>query len=129
MLLEAGFLDLVEQRRVEGAEWIFPNLPTNKYGSRSARLSRVANDYLDEIGLSDRELVYHSFRHTGRRVLRGKVANEIGDLLFGHANGSVSERYGRGFELATLRDAVRQIAYLEVDWQAFIGRLRGLNHS
>jgi integrase len=119
-LLEAGFLDMVNARRAEGAEWLFPELEANAYGSRTQRLSRVLNDFLDAIGLSDPELVFYSFRHTGKRAVRGKVLREIVDLLFGHADGSVSTLYGRGAEMTVLRDAVEKIQYPSVDWQPVI---------
>ncbi|MFV0625369.1 DUF6538 domain-containing protein [Sphingomonas sp. ac-8] len=120
LLIEAGFLDLVERRREEKAAWLFPELQANKYGSRTQRLSRVINDFLDDIGLSDPELVFHSFRHTGKRAIRGKVQTDIVDLLFGHADGSVSTKYGRGAEMQTLHDAIAKLVYPEVDWKAFI---------
>ena len=85
VLFEAGFFDLVSKRRTEGAEWLVPELDPNKYGNRTQPLSRVINDFLDTIGLSDPELVFHSFRHTGKRAIRGKVTSEIVDLLFGQA--------------------------------------------
>ncbi|MFD1036401.1 hypothetical protein ACFQ15_17335 [Sphingomonas hankookensis] len=78
-LLEASFLDMANARR---AEWLFPELEANAYGSRTQRLSRVLNDFLDAIGLSDPELVFYSFRHTGKRAVRRKVLREIVDLLF-----------------------------------------------
>ncbi|TCP99584.1 site-specific recombinase XerD [Sphingomonas sp. PP-F2F-A104-K0414] len=123
-LLEAGFLDMVAARRAEGTEWLFPELETNKYGSRTQRLSRVMNDFLDAIGLSDPELVFYSFRHTGKRAVRGKVAKEIVDLLFGHADGSVSTLYGRGAAMTVLRDAIEQIQYPAVDWKPVVTMAR-----
>ncbi len=124
ILIEAGFLDLVAKRRDEGADWLFPELDTNKYGSRTARLSRVMNDFLDDTGLSDPELVFHSFRHTGKRAIRGKAPADIVDLLFGHANGSVSTLYGRGADMQVLRDAVAKISYPDVDWPNVIKRMK-----
>ena len=120
ILIEARFLDLVAKRRAEGAEWLFPELEANKYGSRTQRLSRVINDFLDEIGLSDPELVFHSFRHTGKRAIRGKAPGEIVDLLFGHADGSVSSKYGRGADMRTLHDAIGKVGYPEVNWKQVI---------
>ncbi|MDR6145879.1 integrase [Sphingomonas sp. SORGH_AS870] len=122
ILIKAGFLDLVAKRRNENAEWLFPELDTNKYGSRTQRLSRVMNDFLDSIGLSDPELVFYSFRHTGKRAIRGKAPAEIVDLLFGHANGSVSTHYGRGADMQVLRDAIKKINYPEVDWDRVVQR-------
>ncbi|MBB5712292.1 site-specific integrase [Sphingomonas xinjiangensis] len=124
ILIEAGFLDMVAKRRDEGAEWLFPELGTNKYGSRTQRLSRVMNDFLDQIGLSDPELVFYSFRHTGKRAIRGKANKEIVDLLFGHADGSVSTQYGRGADMAVLRDAIEKISYPDVDWARVIENAR-----
>ena len=124
VLIEAGFLDLVSKRRAESVDWLFPELEPNKHGNRTQRLSRIINDHLDAIGLSDPELVFHSFRHTGKRAIRGKVAGEIVDLLFGHADGSVSSKYGRGAEMRTLREAIEKISYPEVDWDRVIATVR-----
>jgi integrase len=124
ILIEAGFLDLVAKRKGEGEKWLFPDLNTNKYGSRTQRLSRVMNDFLNDIGLSDPELVFYSFRHTGKRAIRGKAPAEIVDLLFGHANGSVSALYGRGADIQVLRAAVEKISYPEVDWTAVIENMK-----
>ena len=120
ILLRAGFLDMVADRQNEGAEWLFPEPEVNKYGSRTQRLSRVVNDFLDAIGLSDPELVFYSFRHTGKRAIRGKANKEIVDLLFGHADGSVSTQYGRGAEMTVLRDAIEKISYPDVNWDLVI---------
>lgn len=116
-LIKAGFLDYVEERRQAGDEWLFPELEANKHGKRTARLSRVLNDFLDDIGLDDEELVFYSFRHSGKRDIRGKVLGEIVDLLFGHADGSVSSKYGRGADMRTLHDAICQLRYSDVPWQ------------
>ena len=116
VLIGAGFLDFVAKRKAEGAQWLFPELKPNKHGSRTARLSRVLNDFLDAIGLSDPELVFYSFRHTAKRAIRGKVDREIVDLLFGHADGKVSSKYGRGAAMDVLRDGVEKITFPEVDW-------------
>ncbi len=124
IIIEAGFLDLVAKRKGEGKKWLFPKLNTNKYGSRTQRLSRVMNDFLNNIGLSDPELVFYSFRHTGKRAIRGKAPAEIVDLLFGHANGSVSALYGRGADMQVLRAAVEKISYPEVDWTAVIEKMK-----
>lgn len=126
ILIEAGFVEMVEHRRNEGAEWLFPELAINKYGSRTQRLSRVMNDFLDQIGLSDPELVFYSFRHTGKRAIRGKANKEIVDLLFGHADGSVSTHYGRGAEMSVLCDAIEKISYPEVDWALVINNAKRL---
>jgi integrase len=123
-LKAAGFLDLVAARKEQGADWLFPELPTNRYGNRAQRLSRVLNDWLDSIGLSDPEHVYHSFRHTVRRVLRGRVDRDIVDLIAGHSDGSVGSRYGRGAALEPLKEAVAKIEYPEVAWDVVIQRAR-----
>jgi integrase len=114
----------VRRRRDEGAEWLFDDLTTDKYGSRTKRLSRVINDWFDAIGLSDPELVYHSFRHTVRRVLRGRADRDLVDLIAGHSDGSVGSKYGRGAALEPLRDAIGLIDYPEVDWLPVVTRAR-----
>ncbi|MBB3910914.1 hypothetical protein [Sphingomonas desiccabilis] len=68
----------------------------------------------------DPELVFYSFRHAGKGAIRGKANKEIVDLLFGHADGSVSTQYGRGADMVVLRDANEKIGYPDVEWARVI---------
>ncbi|OYD77459.1 UNVERIFIED_ORG: integrase [Burkholderia sp. CF145] len=94
-LVQLGWLDYVESRRSAGSsEWLFPDLSTNQYEKRGAVFSNWFNAYLRKsIGIENREVVYHSFRHTFQAFgeLSG-VSDQVIKELIGHAPDS---RYGR----------------------------------
>lgn len=76
---------------------------------------------MDEIGLTDKRKVFHSFRHTVKRVLRdAKVDKTLRDTLQGHAISDVAERYGldeegSGISLRVLHGAILDLAYPGLD--------------
>ena len=126
LLLRAGFDELVERRRLEGADWLFPDLTPNKYGHRTARVSRLFATYLEDLGITDDEKVFHSFRHSVRRILRRPGLEEIVDLICGHSDGKVGRRYGRGADMRPLNDVIQLIDHKGPDWDKVIARGRQL---
>jgi hypothetical protein len=65
----------------------------------------------DECGIEDESKVFHSFRHTFKRMTRDAgISEEMHDALTGHANkGSVGRGYGAGFSIKPLADAVARL--------------------
>ncbi len=124
ILLRAGFLDFVERRRTEGAEWLFPDLKANKNGKRTYRVSRLFARYLEDLGITDDEKVFHSFRHSVRRNLRGRAPEEIVDLICGHSDGKVGRRYGRGADMRPLREVIERIDLGGPDWDKVVAQGR-----
>ncbi|MCD9098072.1 site-specific integrase [Luteimonas fraxinea] len=91
-LLEAGFLDFVEDMRQTGHPRLFPHLPagTKKDGTPNGKgygrqLSRQFGAYVKTIGV-EKGTGFHSFRHTMSTVLaeQGIPEREIA-LITGHA--------------------------------------------
>jgi integrase len=126
LLLQAGFAELVERRRREGAVWLFPDLTPNKYGKRTPRVSRLFARHLEELGITDDEKVFHSFRHSVRRNLRGRAEEEIIDLICGHSDGKVGRRYGRGADMRPLSKVIQLIDFKGPNWNEVIGQGRQL---
>jgi integrase len=120
ILLRAGFLQYVERHRTEGAEWLFPDLKANKNGKRTYRVSRLFARYLEDLGITDDEKVFHSFRHSVRRNLRGRAPEEIVDLICGHSDGKVGRRYGRGADMRPLREVIERIDLGGPDWDRVV---------
>ena len=121
VLVDAGFLDLVESAKSREADWLFDLRTYQRYEQRGKQMSNKLNRLIDAAGITDAEYVYHSFRHTLKQVLRDleSVKEEISDLLTGHSFAvSVGRKYGRGAGLHTLQRAVNQICYPGVDWTA-----------
>jgi integrase len=74
--------------------------------------SKWINPYLrSKCGIADRTKVFHSFRHTFKRMARdAKLNEEIHDALTGHANrDSVGRDYGSGFSIKPLATAMASI--------------------
>lgn len=81
----------------EGPLW--PSVPL------SARWSKWFGRYVRKIvGITDRAKVFHSFRHTFKRMTRDAgLPEEMHDALTGHAGrGGVGRSYGKGYSLAPL---------------------------
>ena len=54
--------------------------------------------------------VFHSFRHTFKRMCRDAgIGEELYDALTGHSGGGVGRRYGGGFGLKALSEAIGRI--------------------
>jgi integrase len=123
-LRRLGFLDYVAEKRRRESEkaWLFPLVAPEKRGGLKA-WSKWWGHYLrDHIGIEDRDMVFHSFRHgfTDRARAAG-VAEEVRKALMGHSDAStVSGGYGAKNMLhrwgaKVLRDAIEKIDYPGLD--------------
>ncbi|WP_438274369.1 tyrosine-type recombinase/integrase [Nitrobacter sp.] len=95
----------------ENALW--PDVRSTGDRTRSAAWSKWINRYMrDECGIADDSKVFHSFRHTFKRMTRDAgISEEMHDALTGHANrGSVGRGYGAGFSIKPLADAVARLS-------------------
>ena len=102
-LVELGFLKYVET--LDPAGPLFPELKVAAYSKRFARL-------LDNLGLTDPTLVFHSFRHGYKDACRAAgIVEEVHDALTGHAGGGTGRTYGNGVPVSVLADAVAKIGY------------------
>lgn len=65
---------------------------------------------LRKLGINDRRKVFHSFRHTFKRNVRGVIDEEASHAISGHAgDDNEGSKYGKGFELAKLAAIVETI--------------------
>ncbi len=122
-LVKCGFLRYVESVRAAGHERLFPSLRNdNKYESWSNALGKAHSRYLDDIGLEDPRLDFHSYRYTFRQqcAICG-VEPEVRDALTGHW---VSKNEGgrtylqdadRQYPLEALVAAMNKLVYKELD--------------
>lgn len=96
----------------KGTSSLWPELSSADPKYRSTAWSKWFNRYLREIvGIPEPSKVFHSFRHTFKRLGRNvRLTEEINDALTGHVGGGgVGRDYGDGFGLPTLGEAVAQI--------------------
>ncbi|MBQ4615596.1 MAG: tyrosine-type recombinase/integrase [Mailhella sp.] len=116
-----GFRSFVDCGRCERRKYLFPVMNRGKVGTKGAishNFSRWYGMYLDEIGLKDKKLTFHSYRHSfklfGRRA---GVDKSILDVIQGHSVRSVSfdygkDAYGSPYPLKVLFEAVTKIEEL-----------------
>lgn len=112
-LVPWGFGEYVETIR---AAWgddgpLFPMIPVNRYGKRAHDASRQCNNWLDEIGITDRRYVFHSTRHAVKTFLRGRVPEDVSNAITGHDDGTVAGDYGET-ELTVMAEAIE--AYIPI---------------
>jgi integrase len=77
----------------------------------AAQWSKWFGRHRRSLGITDRKKVFHSFRHTFKRMCRDAgVSEELHDALTGHTGGGkVGRTYGRGFSLAPLVAATNRM--------------------
>lgn len=102
-LLDAG-------AALDGPLW--PGIVSDAQGRRAGPWSKWFNRWLrDSAKVKEAGKVFHSFRHTFKRMARDAgLAEEMHDALTGHAGGGVGRSYGGGFGLAALAAAIAQLA-------------------
>jgi integrase len=92
---------------------LWPDVKTQGERPRSAAWSKWFGRYLrDKCGIADTTKVFHSFRHTFKRMTRDAgLLEEQHDALTGHSSGgSVGRGYGKGFSLGPLVAAIDKVA-------------------
>lgn len=123
-LVRLGFIDFVEEARRErgGDARLFPQLSPGPRGGFGEAWSKWFGRYIRSLKITNKDRVFHSFRHGFKDALRAaRVGEDINDALTGHAGGnSVARGYGakdmmRRFGLPALADAVNKVAYPGLD--------------
>lgn len=118
-LVRCGFIDYVETVRAQGRERLFPSQRNdNKYKRWGNALGKWYSRYIDEIGLSDKRLSFHSFRFTFKQqcTLCG-IEVEVRDALAGHWVSRSTPGRGymrtseRQYPFPALVDAMRKLRY------------------
>jgi len=112
LLNEWGFKDwfLERKRKAKPKDTLFQEVSGKTKGQFATAISRWFNQFLQKHELKRDDLVFHSFRHTFIDLLRNSGAEEaIIQVIVGHANKSVTSRYGAGHRLVTLQSAIEKI--------------------
>lgn len=111
-VVQAGFLVYRDDVADNADEWLFPRLEPDHDGRRGGTLGQWFARYLRSsagCGIRDRQVVFHSFRHTFKSLCRGTgIPEEVHDALTGHVGDSVGRRYGE-VPLAAKVEAIRKI--------------------
>jgi integrase len=108
-LEQQGFIRFVLAARDAGQARLFPALRPNKYGRLTAKWGEWFGDYKRTVvGITDRRLVFHSFRHTFKDNARGRIGEGVQRQIMGHSSADVADAYGSGHPLWQLVDEMRQ---------------------
>lgn len=115
-LVRIGLLDLVAQRRKERGGRLFPDAKRGEDGYYSSVFSKWANRWLDSVGVKTKKTVLYSLRHNFKDALREADVDEPKQKqLMGHADPSMSGRYGAGYSTRALHEAVSRVSYPGLD--------------
>lgn len=98
-LIKLGFLEFVNFMKKQSPaknKRIFMDLEPNTRGELSAQPSKWFGKLLDSLGLKEKGLVFHSFRHTVRTILRNNNCpiDRVQRLCGWEGSNSLSEHYG-----------------------------------
>lgn len=93
----------------EGSLW--PDVASAVEGQKAAGWSKWFGRFLRKTAKVEEEgKVFHSFRHTFKRMARDAgVSEEMHDALTGHSGGGVGRSYGGGFGLKALAEAIAKL--------------------
>jgi integrase len=119
-LLDLGFMNFVERRQSAGESKLFAEVGMGATGYRSTTFSQWFRRFVTRAGAGSPKTCFHSFRHGFRDALReARIDRDIALALGGWASvggaASVSDAYGRGYRIATLKEAIDRVAYEDLD--------------
>jgi site-specific recombinase XerD len=99
---------LIEAKRENPTGPLFPRYGTGANGATAASAA-LMKMLRDRVGIKDQRLVWHSWRHTVKDLMRNAgVSLDIQHRILGHSGGGVSANYGKGYDLKVLAEALRQ---------------------
>lgn len=114
-VLQLGFADFVSSRRKnrKSTERLFHRIQFGSDGQASTVFSKWFARFLDKAGLTDRAVVFHSFRHNAEDAFRNALQPQyVIDRIIGHSDGSTSAMYGQGVSLQTKCEAIHKMELL-----------------
>jgi len=106
-LIALGFIDYAQS--ITGGR-LFPWLKIDSDGREGGLFGKWFGKHIRKLGITDRRMVFHSFRHLLKHTMREcGITEEVSDAITGHASGSVGRRYGATlYPLAPLVDAMQR---------------------
>jgi len=111
-VLELGFAAFVEKRQKWGkpCKRIFSEITLGADGQASTQFSKFFARLMDNVGLTDPTLTFHSFRHGAEDAFRNANLQQYTiDSIMGHSDGKVSSEYGVGPSLTLKAEAVQSM--------------------
>lgn len=115
-LKELGLPEFVQTRRNEGELRLFPEMRKGSDGYYSSPYSRQFRRLLESVDAKHAKNAFHSFRHSFEDACRNSgISSEIMNALQGHSERGMADRYGSGFHLKRLAEAVEKLKYDGLD--------------
>lgn len=95
-LVRLGFLRYVSTAKKLNRMSLFPLLKADRFDTITANWSKWYGRYLRATcGVSDKRIVFHSFRHTFKDNARhSQIAPDVQNEITGHDSGNVADDYG-----------------------------------
>jgi integrase len=108
-LVRLGFIAFVEAANGTKQERLFPLLKPNIYGRLTAKWGENWSVYRRTVcGITDKRMVFHSFRHTFKDYARhAGILEGVQRQIMGHSSGDVADEYGSGYSLHQLVEGMR----------------------
>jgi integrase len=123
-LIRIGILEFVAHRKAEDGDCarLFPLLTPGPNGGFGEAFSQWFGRYKRDVGITNPDSVFHSFRHGFKDALRAAdVSEDVNDALTGHSGrNAVARGYGakemlRRFGLPVLHASVSKASYFGLD--------------
>jgi integrase len=101
-------LGFIEYTQAAIGPRLFPLLKIDTDGREGGLFGKWFGKHIRRLGIMDRRMVFHSFRHLLKHTMREcGITEEVSDAITGHASASVGRRYGATlYPLAPLVDAM-----------------------
>lgn len=119
LLIEAGFIEFVESKRLLKDDALFPDVPTGSDNTQTSIFSKRFATFLKGCGIKDvdTETCFHMFRHTLKDALdRGQVPESISEAIQGWSREMKTSRsYGSGKEAETLKPWIEKAEFPDFD--------------
>lgn len=113
-LIAAGFLDFVQTVRDAGGGRLFPECALGPDGRYSHGFSKWFARTLDLVGLPEKSLVFHSFRHGFQDACRdAEIREEFTDALGGWVSLRIASGYGNRSRLTLLAKESAKVGFGE----------------
>lgn len=112
-LIGCGFVEHMRQVKADGQESLWPDIRVAKGKKKGTPMSKWFGRFLDELGITDKEKVFHSFRHTLANALKqqGTDLTKVSQIT-GHAEKSMAfGRYAQPYEIAILFEEISKLDY------------------
>jgi len=115
-LKRLGFLEHVQKMRQQGSKRLFPDMPMGSDGYYSSVYSKRFISLLINLKVKREQNAFHSLRHNFEDACRNSgISKDVMNALQGHSESGMSGRYGAGYSLDVLNEAMCQLEHKGLD--------------